>query len=140
MVNNLQEIGLAIAKAQRRCTFVVGSSKSTPSNRSYHLIERSGHPASITTYIGLKGGGQGGGRTSQGVLKLNLGRTRHLGPCGGDATPIELDFDLDSAAGSHRFCNISTLRRNLKVKPIALETRRDKLSPQKRITQFGVRM
>ena len=50
MVNNLQEIGLAIAKAQRRCTFVVGSSKSTPSNRSYHLIERSGHPASIKWY------------------------------------------------------------------------------------------
>jgi hypothetical protein len=50
VVNNLQEIGLAIAKAQRRCTFVVGSSKSTPSNRSYHLIERSGHPASIKWY------------------------------------------------------------------------------------------
>src|SRR3954467_8095639 len=30
--------------------FVVGSSKSTPPNRSYHLIERSGHPASIKWY------------------------------------------------------------------------------------------
>jgi hypothetical protein len=50
VVNNLQEIGLAIAKARRRCTFVVGSSKSTPPNRSYHLIERSGHPASIKWY------------------------------------------------------------------------------------------
>src|SRR3954469_18348155 len=50
MVNNLQEIGLAISKAQRRCTFVVESSKSNPSNRSYHLIERSGHPASIKWY------------------------------------------------------------------------------------------
>ena len=33
IVGNLLEIGLAIAKAQRRCTFVVGSSKSTPPNR-----------------------------------------------------------------------------------------------------------
>src|SRR3954468_1670594 len=105
-----------------------------------NLIKTQKKPRGLSTYIGLKGGGQGGGRTSQGVLKLNLGRTRHLGPCGGDATPIELDFDSDSAAGSHRFCNISTLRRNLKVKPIGLETKRDKLSPEKRITQFGLRM
>jgi len=33
IVSNLQEIGLAIAKARRRCTFVVGSSKSSPPNR-----------------------------------------------------------------------------------------------------------
>ena len=58
---------------------------------------------------------------SQGILKPNLGRTRHLGPCGGDATPIELDFDSDSAARPHLFRNISTLNMNLKVKPTELE-------------------
>src|SRR4051812_46520230 len=83
-----------------------------------------------------KGGGQGGGSTSQGVLKLNQGRTRHLGPCGGDATPIDLDFDSDSAAGSHRFRDFSALGRNLKVKPIGWETTRDKLSPAKRISNL----
>ena len=53
-----------------------------------------------STYIGARGGGQGGGRTSQGSLKLNLGRTRPMGPSGGDATPLDLLFDSDSAAAS----------------------------------------
>ena len=43
-----------------------------------------------STYIGARGGGQGGGRTSQGSLKLNLGRTRPMGPSGGDVTPLDL--------------------------------------------------
>ena len=43
-----------------------------------------------STYIGARGGGQEGGRTSQGNLKLTLGRTRLMGPSGGAATPLDL--------------------------------------------------
>ena len=43
-----------------------------------------------STYIGARGGGQRGGRTSQGSLKLTLGRTRLMGPSGGDVTPLDL--------------------------------------------------
>ena len=44
MVNNPSEVGLAIAKARRLRTFVVGLSRSTPTkNDSHHLIETSGH-------------------------------------------------------------------------------------------------
>ena len=43
-----------------------------------------------STYIGARGGGQGGGRTSQDSLKLNLGRTRPMDPSGGDVTPLDL--------------------------------------------------
>ena len=43
-----------------------------------------------STYIGARGGGQGGRRTSQGSLKLTLGRIRLMGPSGGDATPLGL--------------------------------------------------
>ena len=43
-----------------------------------------------STYIGVRGGGQGGGGTSQGSLKLTLGHTRLMGPSGGDATPLDL--------------------------------------------------
>ena len=37
------EVGLAIAKARRLRTFIVGSSKSTPTERHIYLIETSGH-------------------------------------------------------------------------------------------------
>ena len=43
-----------------------------------------------SAYIGARGGGQGGGRTYQGSLKLTLGRTRPMGPSGGDVTPLDL--------------------------------------------------
>ena len=79
-----------------------------------------------------------GGRP-QGSLKLNLGRTRPMGPSGGDATPLDLLFDSDSAAASDCFVHISTLRTNLKVNPIGLERGRNLLS-NKKITQFGVIM
>ena len=77
---------------------------------------------------------------SQGSLKLTLGRTRLMGPSGGDATPLDLFFDSDSAAASDCFIHISTLRTNLKVNPIGLEIARNVVSSKKRITQFGVRM
>ena len=54
-------------------------------------------------------------------LKLTLGRTRPMGPSGGDATPLDLYFDSNFAATSYYFVNISTIRMNLKVKPIGLE-------------------
>ena len=37
------EVGLAIAKARRIRTFIVGSSKSTPTENDIYLIETSGH-------------------------------------------------------------------------------------------------
>ena len=77
---------------------------------------------------------------SQGSLKLNLGRTRLMGPSGGGATPVDLLVDSDSAAASDCFVHISTLRTNLKVNPIGLERGRNLLSNKKRITQFEVRM
>ena len=77
---------------------------------------------------------------SQGILKPTLGRTRLMGPSGGDATHLDLLFDLDSAAASDCFFDISTLRTNLKVNPIVLESARNLLSNKKRITQFEVRM
>ena len=80
------------------------------------------------------------GRTFQGSLKLTLGCTRLMGPSGGDATPLDLLFDSDSAAVSDCFVHISTLRTNLKVNPIGLEGGQNLLSNKKRITQFGVRM
>jgi len=50
-VINLPGVGVAIAKAQRPRTFVVGSSTSTPPQiDSYHLIERSDTSASIKWY------------------------------------------------------------------------------------------
>src|SRR3954464_11420309 len=84
-----------------------------------------------STYIGARGGGQGGGRTSQGSLKPTLGRTRLMGPSGGDATPLDLLFDSDSAAASDCFVHISTLRMNLKVIPIVLERGLNLLSNKK---------
>ena len=74
-----------------------------------------------STYIGARGGGQGGGRTSQVSLKPTLGRTRLMGPSEGDATPLDLLFDSDSDLASHCFVHISTLRTNLKVNPVGLE-------------------
>ena len=65
-----------------------------------------------STYIGARSGGQGGGRTSHGSLKLNIGRKRLMGPSGGGATPLDLLFDLDSAAASDCFLDISMLRTN----------------------------
>ena len=59
-----------------------------------------------STYIGVRGGGQGGGRMSQGSLKLTLGHTRLMGPSGGDATPLDLSFDSDCAAASDSFIDI----------------------------------
>ena len=44
-----------------------------------------------------------------------------MGPSGGDATPLDLLFDSDSAAASDCFVDISTLRTDLKVNPIGLE-------------------
>ena len=93
-----------------------------------------------STYIGGRGGGQRGGRTSQGILKPTLGRTRLMGPSGGDATPLDMLFDSDSAAASDCFVDISMLRANLKVNPIGLERAQNLDSNKKRITQFGVRM
>ena len=58
---------------------------------------------------------------SQGSLKQNLGRTRPMGPSGGDATPLDLLFDSDSTAASDCFVVISMLRTNLKMNPIGLE-------------------
>ena len=58
---------------------------------------------------------------SQGSLKPTLGRTRLMGPSGGDAISLDLLFDSDSAAASDCFVDISTLRTNLKVNPIVLE-------------------
>ena len=77
---------------------------------------------------------------SQGSLKLTLGRTRLMGPSGGDATPLDLLFDSDSGATSDCFDHNSMLRTNLKVNPIGLERARNLVSNKKRITQFGVRM
>ena len=78
--------------------------------------------------------------TSQGSLKLTLGRTRPMGPSGGDVTPLDLLFDSDSTATSDCFVDISMLRMNLKVNPIRMERARNLVSNKKRITQFGVRM
>ena len=83
-----------------------------------------------STYIGVRGGGQGGGRMSQGSLKLTLGRTRLMGPSEGDATPLL--FDSDSATASDCFVDISMLRANLKVNPIRLEIARNLLSNKKK--------
>ena len=44
-----------------------------------------------------------------------------MGPSGGDATPLDLLFDSDSAVASDCFVDISTLRTNLKVNPIGME-------------------
>ena len=63
-----------------------------------------------------------------------------MGPSGGDATPLELLFDSDSAAASDCFVDISMLRSNLKVNPIGLEIAQNLESNKKRITQLGVRM
>ena len=76
----------------------------------------------------------------QGSLKLTLGRTRLMGPSGGDATPLDLLFDSDFAAMSDCFVDISILRTNFKVNPIGMERARNLVSNKKRITQFGVRM
>ena len=81
-----------------------------------------------STYIGARGGGQGGGRTSQGSLKQTLGRTRLMGLSGGDATPLDLLFDSDSAAASDCFVDISMPRTDLKVNPIGMERARNLLS------------
>ena len=62
-----------------------------------------------------------------------------MGPSGGDVTPLDLLFDSDSAAASDCFVHISTLRMNLKVNPIGLESARNPVSNKKRITQFGDR-
>ena len=63
-----------------------------------------------------------------------------MGPSGGDATPLDLLFDSDSAAASDCFVDISTLRTNLKVNLIGLERAQNLESNKKRITQFEVRM
>ena len=63
-----------------------------------------------------------------------------MGPSGGDATPLDLLFDSDSAAASDCFVDISTLRMHLKVNPIGLERAQNLDSNKKRITQFGVCM
>ena len=68
---------------------------------------------------------------SQGSLKLTLGHTRLMGPSGGDATPLDLLFDSDSAAASDCFVDISMLQTNLKVNPIGLEIARNLLSNKK---------
>ena len=78
------------------------------------------------------GGGQGGGRASQGSLKLTLGRTRLMGPSGGDATSLDLLFDSDSTAALDCFVDISTLRTNLKVNPIGLDRARNINSNKKK--------
>ena len=80
------------------------------------------------------------GGCPKGILKLTLGRTRPMGPSGGDATPLDLLFDSDSAAAFDCFVDISTLRTNLKVNPTVLERAQNLESNKKRITQFGVRM
>ena len=54
-----------------------------------------------------------------------------MGPSGGDATPLDLLFDSDSAAASDCFVHISTLRTNLKVNTIGLERGRNLLSNKK---------
>ena len=63
-----------------------------------------------------------------------------MGPSGGDATPLDLLFDSDSAAVSDCFVDILTLRMNLKMNPIVLERAQNLESNKKGITQFGVRM
>ena len=55
-----------------------------------------------------------------------------MGPSGGDATPLDLLFDSDSAAASDCFVHISTLRMNLKVNPIGLERGQNLLSNKKK--------
>ena len=70
--------------------------------------------------------------------KLTIGRTRLMGPSGGDATPLDLLFDSDSAAASD--CESWAQVANLKVNLIRLERARNLVSNKKRITQFGVRM
>ena len=55
-----------------------------------------------------------------------------MGPNGGDATPLDLLFDSDSATASVCFVDISTLRTNLKVNPIVLEKIRNLLSNKKK--------
>ena len=77
---------------------------------------------------------------SQDSLKLTLGRTRPMGPSGGDATPLDLLFDSDFAASSDCFIDISTLRTNLKVNPLGLERAQNLLYKRKIITRFVVRM
>jgi len=63
-----------------------------------------------------------------------------MGPSGGDATPLDLLFDSDSAAASDCFVDISTLLMNLKVNQIGLEIARNLVSNKKIITQLGVCM
>ena len=54
-----------------------------------------------------------------------------MGPSGGDATPLDLLFDSDSAVESDCFVDISTLRTNFKVNPIGLERARNLVSNKK---------
>ena len=62
-----------------------------------------------------------------------------MGPSGGDAAPLDLLFDSDSAAASDCFIDMSTIRTNFKVNPIGLERARNLLSNKKGTAQFGFR-
>ena len=55
-----------------------------------------------------------------------------MGPSGGDATPLDLLFDSDSATTSNCFVHISMLQTNLKVNPIGLERARNLVSNKKK--------
>ena len=55
-----------------------------------------------------------------------------MGPSGGGATPLDLLFDSDSATMSDCFIRNSTLRTNLKVNPIVLESAQNLISNKKR--------
>ena len=55
-----------------------------------------------------------------------------MGPSGGDAPPLDLLFDSDSAIASDCFVDISMLRTNLKVIPIGLESARNLVSNKRK--------
>ena len=55
-----------------------------------------------------------------------------MGPSGGDATPLDLLFDSDSAIVSDCFIDISMLRKNLKMNPIGLESAQKSIFQQKK--------
>ena len=87
----------------------------------------------VSTYIGGRGYGQGGGSMPQGTKKATLIRTRPLGPIRGDAAPFSWNSGPVSAIGLDCFDRRFSLGTNFDVRPIFLESARDKLSNKKNI-------
>ena len=116
--------GWALDEYTKRQQFA--SSLLTKQNPSLMLTDGS-------TYIGAWGGGQGGGRTLQDTKNTTLGRTRPLGPIRGDAAPFSWISGPVSAIGLDSFDRNFWLGTNLEVRPIFLESERDRLFNKKKI-------